>query len=318
MEAVEQFGGCPRIVRTDLGTENVVVRDIQTYLRCSDVNSRSGEQSYIAGVSTSNQRIESWWGMLRKEGMECWIQLLCKMKDEGLFVGDYLDKSLVQLCFRNIIHNRTERGREAVREKVGDILLLEHAITHGDNLNKLALQYGCKVADLKCVNNLMQEQDLYALKSVKIPVKKHSLLTEAPSLIAPATPPRSLAPCPEGYADFLKEIDHIERLAKGRGVQQGLLSDTPEGPLRTGTGQATPNHSADWGIQWWTTVALMLLVEVILPLFYVVYYRTQNGSADTLGDGMGNISLSTSDATLTNISASPRKRVSQILNRPLA
>ncbi|KAK0134211.1 hypothetical protein N1851_030223 [Merluccius polli] len=70
LEAVEQFGGCPRIVRTDLGTENVVVRDIQTYLRHSDADSRSGEQSYIAGASTTNQRIESWWGMLRKEGME--------------------------------------------------------------------------------------------------------------------------------------------------------------------------------------------------------------------------------------------------------
>lgn len=103
MEAVEQFGGCPRIVRTDLGTENVVVRDIQTYLRLGDVDSRSGEQSYIAGASTSNQRIESWWGMLRKEGMEYWIHLLGEMKDEGLCVGDYLDKSLVQLCFRNII-----------------------------------------------------------------------------------------------------------------------------------------------------------------------------------------------------------------------
>ena len=42
LEAVEQFGGCPRIVRTDLGTENVVVRDIQTYLRHSDADSRSG------------------------------------------------------------------------------------------------------------------------------------------------------------------------------------------------------------------------------------------------------------------------------------
>ena len=50
--AVEAFGGCPRIVCTDLGTENVVVRDIQTYLRSSDVDSRAGEKSYIAGAST--------------------------------------------------------------------------------------------------------------------------------------------------------------------------------------------------------------------------------------------------------------------------
>lgn len=109
MEAVEQFGGCPRIVQTDLGTENVVVQDIQTYLRRSDADSRSGEQSYIAGASTTNQRIESWWGMLRREEMEHWIQLLSEMKDEGLFVGDYLDKSLVQLCFRYIIKVRLRR-----------------------------------------------------------------------------------------------------------------------------------------------------------------------------------------------------------------
>lgn len=47
--------------------------------------------------------------MLRKEGMEYWIQRLREMKDEGLFVGDYLDKSLVQLCFRNIIQVRLRR-----------------------------------------------------------------------------------------------------------------------------------------------------------------------------------------------------------------
>lgn len=37
-----------------------------------------------------------------------WIQLLGEMKDEGLFAGDYVDKALVQLCFRNIIQVRLE------------------------------------------------------------------------------------------------------------------------------------------------------------------------------------------------------------------
>ncbi len=35
-----------------------------------------------------------------------------------------------------------------------------------------------QVADIKRVNNLIQEQDLFALKSIKIPVQKHSVLTE--------------------------------------------------------------------------------------------------------------------------------------------
>uniref|UniRef100_A0A8B9NV29 Uncharacterized protein n=1 Tax=Apteryx owenii TaxID=8824 RepID=A0A8B9NV29_APTOW len=43
------------------------------------------------------------------------------------------------------------RGKEqqrcsAARDKVGDVVLLEREITQDDNLNKLALQYGCKVS----------------------------------------------------------------------------------------------------------------------------------------------------------------------------
>lgn len=42
------------------------------------------------------------------------------------------------------------RGKEqqrgsAARDRLGDMVLLEREITEGDNLNKLALQYGCKV-----------------------------------------------------------------------------------------------------------------------------------------------------------------------------
>ncbi|KAF3844458.1 hypothetical protein F7725_007621 [Dissostichus mawsoni] len=80
---MEQTGGCPWIIRTDLGTENVVVRDIQTFLRRHDNDNRSG--------------------------MEYWIQFFGEMKDEGLFVGDFLDKSLVQLSFRNVIQEHLDK-----------------------------------------------------------------------------------------------------------------------------------------------------------------------------------------------------------------
>uniref|UniRef100_A0AAV2LUN5 Integrase core domain-containing protein n=1 Tax=Knipowitschia caucasica TaxID=637954 RepID=A0AAV2LUN5_KNICA len=59
VEAVERRGGCPRLVRTDMGTENVVVRDIQRYLRRNYMDDRAAESSYITGASTANQRIES-------------------------------------------------------------------------------------------------------------------------------------------------------------------------------------------------------------------------------------------------------------------
>lgn len=51
VEAVERCRGCPRLVRTDMGTENVVIRDLQRYLRRNDVDDRAAERSYVTGAS---------------------------------------------------------------------------------------------------------------------------------------------------------------------------------------------------------------------------------------------------------------------------
>lgn len=40
---------------------------------------------------------------------------------------------------------RGHDSEERERERFGELLLLERDISQGDNLNKLALQYGCKV-----------------------------------------------------------------------------------------------------------------------------------------------------------------------------
>ncbi|XP_029975096.1 uncharacterized protein LOC115408457 [Salarias fasciatus] len=107
IEAVEKLGGCPRIARGDLGTENVKVRDFQRFLR-RNIQDGSSIDSYIEGASTANQRIESWWGSLRKESMDFYITLFVDLKDRGLFDGEYLDKSLIQFCFMGIIQDELD------------------------------------------------------------------------------------------------------------------------------------------------------------------------------------------------------------------
>ncbi len=99
IEAVERSGGYPTLMRTDMGTENVVLRDIQVFFRQNDEDSRAGQSSFLIGRSSANQRIESWWGVMRRAGNEQYIQLFGELKDEGLFTGDFLDKALIQLCF---------------------------------------------------------------------------------------------------------------------------------------------------------------------------------------------------------------------------
>ncbi|XP_059187145.1 uncharacterized protein LOC131969929 [Centropristis striata] len=107
MEAVQRLFGCPRIVRGDRGTENVKVKDFQRFLH-RNIHDSSGIDSYIEGASTANQRIESWWGFLRRESMEFYISLFTDLKDRGLFDGTYLDRSLIQFCFLNIIQDELD------------------------------------------------------------------------------------------------------------------------------------------------------------------------------------------------------------------
>lgn len=64
------------------------------------------------------------------------------------------------------------RGRdseERERERVGDVMLLERDVTQGDNLNKLALQYGCKVGTLKLVYMYCMCQSIsYGIQSISV------------------------------------------------------------------------------------------------------------------------------------------------------
>ena len=55
---------------------------------------------------------------------------------------------------------------------------VESEVQPGDTLTNISLKYNIPVAELKRVNNILSEQQFYALKRIKIPVRAASLLTE--------------------------------------------------------------------------------------------------------------------------------------------
>ena len=95
LEALKLIGGCPTLVRCDLGTENVVVRDIQRAL--------NDDTAFIDGPSTANQRIECFWGQLRKECSEFWICIFQDLQNSGVLRGDFLSKNILLFCFTALI-----------------------------------------------------------------------------------------------------------------------------------------------------------------------------------------------------------------------
>ena len=91
VEATEAIQACPAKVRGDHGTENKYVATLQSFLRQRD--------SFIYGPSTSNQRIEAFWRMLRMQCCHFWIETFGFLKDEGYFDGGLIDKNLMQFVF---------------------------------------------------------------------------------------------------------------------------------------------------------------------------------------------------------------------------
>ncbi|CAC5403118.1 unnamed protein product [Mytilus coruscus] len=51
----------PRAIRSDAGTENVIIRELQGALRHNNNDDMSGRNSFLIGRSVANQRIERLW-----------------------------------------------------------------------------------------------------------------------------------------------------------------------------------------------------------------------------------------------------------------
>ena len=102
LECVAKADGCPCLVRLDRGTENGHVRDFQKLLRMNHDDPLAARPCY-QGKSTGNQRIESWWGILRRHSAQYWLDLFKGLVDNGDFNGDFIDKSLVQFCYTSLL-----------------------------------------------------------------------------------------------------------------------------------------------------------------------------------------------------------------------
>ncbi|KAL8601232.1 hypothetical protein ACOMHN_003038 [Nucella lapillus] len=79
---------------------------------------------------------------------------------------------------------RSRRGQNgAVASNVSaddheEELFFEKEINDGETLQSLSLKYVCPMSELKRVNHLMQDQDFFALRVLKIPMRHHGYLAE--------------------------------------------------------------------------------------------------------------------------------------------
>ena len=114
LDTIRQIKGSPSIVRA-YGTKNVKAAGIQRFLRRDGNDSFAGINSLKYGKSESNQKIEAWWGQLRKNFNRLVNQL--DLRDRSLYSdSDILHVECLKFCYMPVI--RAELQRAAIHWNV--------------------------------------------------------------------------------------------------------------------------------------------------------------------------------------------------------
>lgn len=190
--------------------------------------------------------------------------------------------------------NGTSSGNMKTSDPFQNSELLYLKIEEGDTLQSISIKYQCPIADIKRANNIMSTQEFYGLKLLKIPVKKHSLLTEiltaspetkSSSTIIEETDPSihtinigigaaGRCPSPQDSAAFFKRMDEdLVKIMLSTNTQKESLEaaavalTTPQiQPL-----VKDPYNTVDCGIQWNYLLLIMLLIVIVIPAAVALY-----------------------------------------------
>jgi hypothetical protein len=110
LKYVEKYGITARVIRADMGTENVNVAAVQRFFRRADDDAFAAEKSFRYGKSVSNQRIEAWWSILRKGCTNWWINHMKDLRDRGIYNdSDKIQVECLRFCYCNLIQKELHK-----------------------------------------------------------------------------------------------------------------------------------------------------------------------------------------------------------------
>ena len=104
LDTVQSLKGCPKIVRSDCGTENVILTAINCSLRATHQDEYAAEKAHRYGSSPANKRIEGWWSFLKSSNSSWWISFFKDMSKYGLLnLGDTFYLECLWFCFAKVV-----------------------------------------------------------------------------------------------------------------------------------------------------------------------------------------------------------------------
>ncbi|XP_014361933.2 lysM and putative peptidoglycan-binding domain-containing protein 3 isoform X1 [Papilio machaon] len=195
---------------------------------------------------------------------------------------------------------------------------IEAQVQEGDTLQAIALRFYCSISELKRINHIHKDNEIFAKRTIKVPVTPYSVLTE----LIPAG--EESQPVPSTSKQLLPNLNlpNILQHTSVNGLTSEILKDVPKTDSKENDcaidcnavilnstltpsvipymdseqndaisedTQLLPNnkpkisveavvvkeltsHGADFGLKWFHLVGCMLILGVVIPLVYVMFY----------------------------------------------
>lgn len=205
----------------------------------------------------------------------------------------------------------------------------EKEIAEGETLQAIALKYACPVSELKRLNNLIQDQEFFGLKILKVPMRKHGVLSEevakhtskinsshylrGAEAISPTSEEDLYASSyfedsdshhdlsdPETQLKVMRTLSIRDNMSsQGKEAEKFLqkmdldlakikqesrkereslsevisvLTNKSFHPLESSRPVMNKNNGADCGISWWSIMLYSLIVGILVPIIFLIYF----------------------------------------------
>lgn len=103
LTTVRQLNIFPKLIRSDMGGETILLCNSQLLLRRTQKPDLPFHKAYSYGTSTRNQRIESWWNLLANAQTDTWRSIFGSLREQGLFTGGYIDEACLQYIYMPMV-----------------------------------------------------------------------------------------------------------------------------------------------------------------------------------------------------------------------
>ncbi|GBP22678.1 LysM and putative peptidoglycan-binding domain-containing protein 3 [Eumeta japonica] len=175
---------------------------------------------------------------------------------------------------------------------------IEAQVLEGDTLQAIALRFYCSISELKRINQIHKDNEIFARRTIKVPVTAYSVLTElmpTEQNSDPLPPAVNQTPLDSNDQIIVENINedsfsidcnatilnstvapsivpYVDEPSDAVTEDTKLLPSNQRIAVENVVVKELTSHGADLGLKWYHLVVCMLLLGVIGPVIYIMFF----------------------------------------------